>query len=134
MKNADIVYPTVQELIEFNVIVLDSIKIKKADQNKVLSYQKIKNIIEGVKISDGDIYDKATYLMRQTVSQHAFASGNRRTAFIVSKFFLQSNNEAFNIPDNPDYARIMIGIPDNYRDDEIKNWIKNGNIREFKRH
>ena len=32
------------------------------------------------------------------------------------------------------YAKIMTGIRENYyADEEIKNWIKHGTIREFKR-
>jgi death-on-curing family protein len=135
MNDSGIVYPTVDEMIEFNIMVLNVIKTKKADKSEILSYSKIKDIVEGCKKAQGDIYDKAAYLMKQIVGQHAFASGNRRTAFIVTKFFLSANHEPFTISDNPDYARIMVGIREKYYTDaEIKNWIKNGTIREFKRH
>ena len=36
--------------------------------------------------------------------------------------------------DNPEYARIMTGIRENYYTEiEIENWLQNGQIREFKR-
>jgi death-on-curing family protein len=130
-----IVYPSADEIIEYNVLVLDMIKTKKADKSEVLSYLKILNIIEGCKNSSGDLHDKAVYLLTNIVRQQAFASGNRRTAFVVAKYFLLANNGEFNIGDNPDYARTMIGIREKYySDSEIKDWIKNGTIREFKRH
>ena len=68
------------------------------------------------------------------IKQHAFASGNRRTAFIITKHFLTINGKEFNITDNPDFAQIMTGIRENYyTDEEIKNWIQHGTIKEFKR-
>jgi hypothetical protein len=41
----------------------------------------------------------------------------------------------FNIQDDPSHAKIMTGIRENYYTDiELKEWIKDGHIREFKRH
>ena len=53
---------------------------------------------------DGDIYDKAACLLKKMIKRHAFASENRRTAFVIKKHFLISNNAEFNITDNPSYA------------------------------
>ena len=36
------------------------------------------------------------------------------------------------IPDEPQCARVLLGVRENYyADEEIKEWIKNGKIREF---
>jgi len=127
-------YPSAEKIIEYNILSLTFIKVKKADQPKVLNQRKIINILDETKKVRGDIYDKAIVLMKGLIQEHAFASGNRRTAFIVTKEFLSSNHKAFNIPDKPEQARVMQGIRENYyKDDEIKGWIKNGKIREFKR-
>ena len=133
-ESQEIIYPTSEEMIEFNILMLGIIKTKKADKSEILSYRKIQEIISGCKETEGDVFDKAAYLMMSTVRQHAFASGNRRTAFIITKHFLIANNAAFNIEDNPEYARTMIGIREKYYTlEEVKNWIINGTIREFKR-
>lgn len=134
MTKKDTIYLTSQEIIEFNILSLNLIQTKKADKGEVLSYQKIQDIITGCEQTKGDIYDKAVYLLKNTIKKHAFASGNRRTAFIITKHFLLLNETEFNIKDDPEYAKIMTGIRENYYiDDEIKNWIKYGQIREFKR-
>jgi len=131
---SEILYPTTEKIIEYNVLALKLIKVKKADQPKILSYQRIVHIIDETKEIEGDIYDKAIVLLKGLIQKHPFASGNRRTAFIVTKEFLISNQKAFNIEDNPIQARAMQGIrEDYYTDEEIKEWIKNGKIREFKR-
>jgi len=134
MNEKKIIYLTSQEIIEFNILSLKLIQIKKADKSEVLSYKKIQEIINGCELMDGDIYDKAVYLIKESIKKLAFASGNRRTAFIITKHFLLLNKVEFNIKDEPEYAKIMTGIRENYySDNEIKNWIKYGNIREFKR-
>ncbi|MBI4646675.1 MAG: type II toxin-antitoxin system death-on-curing family toxin [Bacteroidia bacterium] len=130
----DIIYLTSQEIIEFNILALNLIQTKKADKSEVLSYRKIQDIVTGCQQEKGDIYDKAVYLLKNTIKKHAFASGNRRTAFIITKHFLLLNEIVLNIKDEPEYAKIMTGIRENYyADNEIKNWIKYGQIREFKR-
>lgn len=134
MSKQEITYLTAQEIIEFNILSLSLIKTKKADKSEVLSYLKIQEIISECEKAEGDIYDKAVNLLKNAIKKHAFASGNRRTAFIITKHFLLLNKAEFNIKDEPEYAKIMTGIRENYySDDEIKNWIKDGQIREFKR-
>jgi len=129
-----IVYPTPEIIIEYNFLVLELIKVKKADQPKVLSHHKIIEVIEECRFLDGEIYDKAACLLRGLVKKHPFASGNRRTAFISTKDFLISNGFKFEIKDDPRYARVMQGIREDYYSlEEIREWIKNGTIKEFKR-
>ena len=53
---------------------------------------------------------------------------------LVAKDFIISNSERFKIKDDPIYAKVMRGIRENYySNEEIKEWMKNGKIREFKR-
>ena len=130
----DIKYPTSEKVIEYNLLALTLIKVKKADQPKVLSNHAIVSAIEECRQAKGDIYDKAVFLLKGIIQKHPFASGNRRTAFIVAKEFLLSNKAAFRVKDDPAHARVMQGIrEDYYTNEEIKEWIKNGKIREFKR-
>ena len=130
----DLIYPTKDKIIELNFLVLTLIKVKKADTAEVLSPFKISKTIDECKDYEGDLYDKGAVLMREIVKGHAFASGNRRTAFITTKYFIKENNGKFKIKDDPDYARVMLGIRENYYShDEIKNLIKKGEIRPFKR-
>lgn len=129
-----IIYPSAEKIIEYNLLALTIIKVKKADKSHVLSYKKILDIIDECEESEGDIYDKAIILLKGLIQKPPFASGNRRTAFIVAKDFLLTNKAKFNIKDDPKQARVMQGIrEDYYSNDEIKEWIKNGKIRKFER-
>ena len=131
---SEIMYPNEDKIIELNVLILTIIKVKKADHPKVLSHVKISKALKGCKDFEGDLYDKAAVLMKHLIKNHAFASGNRRTAFIATKHFLKMNNRKLKIADDPKYAKVMQGIrEDYYSHDEIKEWIKDGKIREFRR-
>ncbi|MDO8634544.1 MAG: type II toxin-antitoxin system death-on-curing family toxin [archaeon] len=126
--------PTPEKIIEFNLLVLELIKVKKADQTKVLSRAKIKQVLEDCSNVKGDIYDKAMVLLKGLVQKHPFASGNRRTAFIATRYFVETNKAKLKVENKEENAKILLGIRENYySDDEIKEWIKNGKIREFKR-
>lgn len=115
-------YPSKEEIIEFNILTLTLIKVKKADSPKVLSDQNIDLVIRECKKIKGDLYDKGIILLKGLIQKHPFSSGNRRTAFITTKNLLKINKGEFNIKDNPYYARGMLGIRErHYSDDEIKN-------------
>ena len=130
----EIKYPTVDGIIEYNILALTLIKVKKADQPAVLSSGRLNLIIKNCKEQEGDLYDKAVRLLKGIIQLHPFASGNRRTAFVVSKEFLKENGGKFNIKDDPKQAKVMLGIREKYyTDEEIKEWIKHGKIKEFKR-
>ncbi|MBI2131106.1 type II toxin-antitoxin system death-on-curing family toxin [Candidatus Woesearchaeota archaeon] len=129
-----IAYPTLEKITEFNILALNILKVKKADKSQVLSMAKITDAIEKCRNYEGDIYDKAVILLKGIVQNHPFASGNRRTALIAVKDFVINNNQKFEIKDDPKYAKVMQGVrEDYYTHEEIKEWMKNGEIREFKR-
>jgi len=129
-----VLYPSVDKVIEFNLLALNVIKVKKSDSAKVLSKSKVLDVLDSCKALRGDLYDKAVVLLRGLIQGHGFASGNRRTAFIVTKYFLVMNNQKLGVKDNPENAKVMLGIRENYySDEEIKEWIKNGRIKKFKR-
>ena len=129
-----LIYPTPEQIIEYNFLVLEMIKVKKADEPKLLSRIKLIEIIDDCKAKRSDVYDKAVILMKGLIQKHPFASGNRRTAFITTKDFVMSNKHRFGIKDDPAHTKVFQGIREHYYEDqEIKEWIKNGKIRKFKR-
>ena len=113
--------PSPEKIIEFNLLALELIKVKKADQPKVLSKAKIMQVLEECAQTEGDVYEKAAVLLKGLVQKHPFASGNRRTAFIATKYFLEANNAKMAVDDDPTNAKVMLGIRESYyNDEEIK--------------
>lgn len=130
----EINYPTVEEIQYNNTIAIEMFRRSKHDQAKTISVAYIQKIISTIKLEPGDIYDKAATLLFELTRMHAFESGNKRTAFLTTKKFVITNGEGFNIPDIENNVKIMIGIRENYyTQKEIKEWIKYGKIKRFKR-
>jgi len=122
-------YPSVEEVIEANLLVLGLIGVKKADRHEVLSRQKISLALERCREVEGNLYYKAAVLAQGLVSAHAFASGNRRTAFFIVKEFVVENGGKFAVSDDPSYAKVMQAIREGRHSlDEISEWIENGKI------
>jgi death-on-curing protein len=127
-------YPSIEKIVEFNLLSLSIIKAKRADSSKVLSRAKIEHVLVFCKEFEGDVFDKAVVLLKGLVQAHAFASGNRRTAFLAMKYFLVMNNRKTGIEDTPENAKVLLGIRENYYSgEEIREWIMHGKIKEFKR-
>ncbi len=127
-------YLSVEKIIELNVLAINLIKVKKADKAEVKSRQKITDSINETTGKQGDIYDKAVVLAKGLIQKHAFASGNRRTAFLAAKYFLIENSQKFGPKDDANQSKVMLGIREQYySDEEIKGWLKNGKIKEFVR-
>lgn len=131
---ANIKYPTPEEIIELNKLVLKEIKVKKADKPYVLSYAALAESISLCKETEGDIYDKAACLLKYLIQKHPFASGNRRTAFSVTERFLTNNGSKIKISNEAVNATTLKGIRERYySDEEIKKWLKTGTIRKFEK-
>lgn len=129
-----IIYPTAEKIIEINKIVLNRIKVKKADKPDLLSYKALSDAIEECKSKDGSIYEKAACILKGITQKHPFASGNRRTALVVTEDFLMENEAEAKFKNDPEEAKIFKGIREGYyTDGEIIKWLKTGEIREFKR-
>ena len=128
-------YPDMEAIITANKIVLKEIKVLKADRHELLAggKPKIQRVLESVEGVQTDIYGKATILLIGLVKAHHFASGNRRTAYAVTKEFLLHNKVTVHTL-RGNIESVMKGIrEDFYTNDEIMEWLKGGEIREFKR-
>lgn len=127
-------YPSVEKIIELNLLALSVISVKKADQAKVLNKSRLLEVVENCRNFDGDLHGKAIVLLKGIIQKHPFASGNRRTAFLSMKYFLMENKLKLGIVDDPANAKVLQGIRENYYSEiELKEWIKNGKIRKFER-
>ena len=87
-------YPTVEEIIATNKKVLEIHRAKKADKHELLGTKhQIQEIIDKSKRKKGDIYIKSAVLLKELTISHLFASGNRRTAYLVTNDFVYKNQK-----------------------------------------
>lgn len=125
-------YLTVNDLIEINKYVLKAFHDKKGDKHEILDMVKILDLIFKVERLEGDVYEKAAYLMLHITKGHPFASGNKRTAYTATKKFLSNNQKTYKFKDdNVINPKIMIAIREGrYTLDEIKEWITYGRVEK----
>ena len=107
-------YPSIERIVEYNILSISLLYAKKADNAKVLSMSALRDVMEECEEREGDVYDKAVVLLKGIVQKHPFASGNRRTAFIATKDFLLHNHALFHVKDDPVNVKVMQGIRENY--------------------
>lgn len=87
--------------------------------------RQIQEIIGKVKTKKGNIYIKSAILLKELTISHLFASGNRRTAYLVTNDFIYKN-EKRDIEKTENEVEIFKKI--RYRDisdEELAKWIKN---------
>ncbi|TMI23167.1 hypothetical protein E6H36_11335 [Candidatus Bathyarchaeota archaeon] len=127
----EIIYPSVDELIETNRRVLREISVKRAVRHRVLSRPKLEAATQKMRAEEGDLYDKAAVLLTELVRGHAFASGVRRTAYVATVSFLRTNDEHPSVAHDP---RILTGIREGfYTVEETKDWLRGNAVRQFTR-
>jgi death on curing protein len=124
-------YLSSEELVKVNELVLQEIKVRKADRPRVLSKAKLDRILESVRETEGDVHDKAAALLVGLIRGHPFASGNRRTAFVATRLFLEQNGGKMKVEHDP---KILQGIREEfYTTPEIKSWLKGDAVKGFAR-
>jgi len=120
---------TEDEIVEINRAVLAQIYVRKADQPRLLSRTRLQDALAMAK--GDDAFDGAAGLLIGLVRLHPFASGNRRTAYVAAKMFLELNGSQIAPPHN---ANVLLGIREGfYTAREVKEWLKGNAIKEFER-
>jgi len=130
---SEIIYPSVEELMEVNKLVLEEIRVSKHDKIGVLPSGMVilGGIVKNTKDEEGDVFDKAIVLLKGIIQRHPFGSGNRRTGIVSAAAFLEVNGKKLEIMEETGYIQ---GVRERYyKDSEIKKWMKGGKIREFDR-
>lgn len=117
-------YPTVEEIDQANDMIIKEINVSRKDYHRVYHKDRIVKILEEMKNIDGDIYDKAVFLLKNLIITHPFGSANRRTAYVVTHTFLWENiDEAphIKLKDEKFLESIRHGW---VTDEEVKLWLQ----------
>ena len=82
--------------------------------------------IEEAKAAEG-INLKAAILLKSIATSRIFQDGHHRTAYIITKTFLEKNDAEFKEKDDQKIIRFIKGIRA-YDVEQIKGWLKNGKL------
>ena len=134
-----IISPGFDAFVALNREILEKYPVKRGDRHDVMSPLKVVGLAQKVETTPGDLYDKATVLLSSSIGAHAFASGNKRTAFFMTRAFLELNAGAFAVGDLSEddgerNRKTLTGIREGfYTHEEIKRWLQDGTIKDFER-
>lgn len=124
MKN--IWYPSENDVIKANRLMIAKFKATKSENHKVLSIQNIRTAIQNAKDYPGEIEDKAVVLL-DDLQYHPFASANRRTAYYIMNQFLWKNKGYGVLKEKAEGQRFMKRIrAREMTHEDIKREISNG--------
>ncbi|MFP3951677.1 MAG: hypothetical protein ACLFVP_06040 [Candidatus Bathyarchaeia archaeon] len=87
-------------------------------------------IIQKVKDFQGDIYEKAGYMLKRLRSFRLVEDGQKRTAYAVTTAFLEINGGLFFKEKDPDKVNKVMKDILNWTIEEVVEWIKNGTTPE----
>jgi death-on-curing protein len=119
-KRKRIFYPTENEIIELN----ERIVKKSGGMLGIINSEKIDEIIREIRSDKYDIYQKASILMHDIITQQPFADGNRRTAYETVKAFLYVNGITLIAKDDEVEITVDKIIADMMTKTQLKAWIK----------
>jgi prophage maintenance system killer protein len=120
----DVWYPPEWFVIEVHDAMIERIGGWKGLDVGLAPYQ---HFLEEVKAAEG-IYLKAAILLKDIATSRMFQDGHHRTAYIVTKTFLEKNDAEFAVKAEHDIIRFIKDIR-KYSIKEIKGWIQNGELQ-----
>lgn len=114
-------YLTPAQIVEINARILSEIVTDRRDRHAVWDERAIRRAVSAMRHARGDAYSKAAVLIISLVKAHAFKSGNRRTAYVAAKDFLENNGFSFKGAGTDVLVGIRLG---EYKKPQVEAWLK----------
>jgi len=85
-------------------------------------------ILKDVRLTDGT-YRKAAVLLTRLIAAHIFEDANKRTAYTLTKTFLEMNRAPMRITNEEEALKFLRKIRE-YHLDQVEEWLKHGRTKE----
>ncbi len=129
----DIRYPTADDVIEANKIVIKETRSTKAEKYQILlPPEALETALTTFEIKGGNILQRSAHLLYELNRVHCFASANKRTSFVVASAFLLINTCKYPVKRSED-VRFMIDVREGRKSvKDIGKWLmpKTGRIAD----
>lgn len=119
--------PTPDEIIATHDEIVDAYDLTHDDVNVVAPRLKLRRLLEDVADHD-DTYGRAAQLLRDLVTSHYFEDGNKRTAWMTTRDYLDRLDE--HPAETGDRVPHILRRVRRYDDDELAEWLRTGDIDE----
>lgn len=124
-------YPKKKDIISNNQEVLKIVKADKSDRHKVIGCYKIEDVLKETKRKKGDVFDKASVIIRGLNQSHPFHSANKRTAYFTANQFICKNQGFLVLKKRDNQRKMCIRIREGrVTDKDIATWLKYANKKK----
>jgi death-on-curing family protein len=123
VKEGEVWYPPVEFLIYAHDIMIKRYGYWSGFEVGIEPYH---HFIEEAKNAQGT-HRKAAILLKRIATSRIFQDGHHRTAFEVTKAFLEMNGEEFKEKNEQNIIKFIKDIR-KYSIEDIESWLKNGSL------
>ena len=120
--------PTPAEIIEIHEEIEESYGLDHTGISTQLPEQTLERILTDVDRHDS-VYLRAAALLRDLISAHIFEDGNKRTAWTVTRLYLE-NHETIPAVRDPDRVAHVLRRIQRFDYRELADWLAAGDIDE----
>ena len=118
-------YPKKKDVIENNRMVLSIVRANKSDKHRVIGDFKIDSVLKEAKRKKGDVFDKASVIVRGLNQEHPFDSANKRTAYFTGNEFICKNKGFLVLKKRSKQKQMCVKIREGrVTDEDISNWLR----------
>ena len=118
---------TSDEVERIHEILIDKFGGKKGLRDKGLLESSVQRPFQ--MFNQKELYpepvDKAAAILESIISNHPFLDGNKRTAYVVARLVLRTNNLDIKATQDEKYEFVMSAAKGEIRFDQIKEWLTN---------
>lgn len=120
--------PTPTEIIEIHKEIERENGLTHTGSRRRFPKQTLAGILAEIDEHDG-VYLRAGALLKRLISTHLFEDGNKRTAWTVTRLYLDDNGTEPAVRDSDHVAPILRRIQ-RFDADELAEWLETGEIDE----
>jgi len=118
--------PTPSEIIEIHEEIERAYGLDHRGVSAHFPEETLGSVLSDVRDHD-DVYCRAAELLRGVISAHVFADGNKRTAWTVTRLYLDDHDAGIIVEDTEHIESVLKRVR-RFDTDEIADWLSNGDI------
>jgi len=119
--------PTPEEILATHEEIEEAYDMTHTGVRALMPEMKLQRIVDDAAEADG-VFQRAAILLRRLISAHIFEDGNKRTAWVTTRKFLEAHGEG-PAERTPGAERVLYRIQ-RFDTEEIATWLRTGEIDE----
>lgn len=123
--------PTVDEILATHDEIENRYDLKHTGTYSSVPQVDLRALLAAAETQDG-VYQRAAFLLRKLITEHLFEDGNKRTAWVTTREYLESNG--LRPAETGDRVPHILRRIRRYEIGEIAQWLETGEIDENRLH